>query len=168
MKKCNRCGADLDDGALFCPVCGAAYNEKKKKQGDSFGGTGGGSYDPRYGYIPDYAQNTAPIVEGRSRGIVVLSFIFPIVGLIIWYSCRYTRPGRAASAWDGALSGVCFGTPLIGAVLWYIWRFSRRDQAKMCGLAALIGVGFSLFYSILYAVMLLGFGVDPLFWMPLA
>ena len=139
-------------------MCGARYDEKKKKEKKN-DNSYGGSYNPRYGYIPNYSDNSAPILEGRSRWIVTISFIFPIVGLIIWYVCKYTRPGRSASAADGALAGVSFSSPLVGAVLWYVWRFTRRDKAKMCGFAALLGLGFTVALLIINCVMFYGFGV---------
>lgn len=152
MKKCHRCGADIDDVAIFCPLCGARYDEKTKNKKEKTSPSGG-SYDPRYGYIPEYAQYQEPMIEGRSRWLVVLGFVFPLVGLILWYVWKYSRPGRAASVADGALSGVCFGTPLVGAVLWYIWRYTRRDKSRMCGFAALIGLGFNVVTLILAGVL---------------
>ena len=160
MNTCNRCGANIDDGAIFCPLCGARYDEKAKRKNTRGTDTGsGGSYDPRYGYIPEYAQHFSPNLEGRSRWLVVLGFVFPFVGLILWYVWRFSKPGKAASAADGALSFACFSWPLLGAVLWYIWRFTRRDKAKMCGLSAIIGFIFNLALTGILVALVYGYGI---------
>lgn len=169
MKNCKNCGAQIDEGSIYCPYCGTRYDEKKKKekatQDSSFGS--GGSYDPKYGYIPNYSGTGTgyggPIYEGRSNWVAVLCFCFPIVGLILWYTWRFTKPGKADSAANGALAAVSFGSPIIGAALWHIWRYSRREQSKICGIAAIIGAIFALVYAVV-AVLLYQFcGIEIFF-----
>lgn len=163
MKNCKNCGAEIDEGSIYCPYCGSRYDEKKKKEKTSgFGNQGGGgSYDPRYGYIPNYSSPFGgPVFEGRSSGIAFLCFCFPLVGLILWYTWRFTKPGKSTSAANGALAAVSFGTPLIGAILWYIWRFTNRERARICSLAAIIGLIFSVVYAIIAYVVLEIYGIS--------
>lgn len=165
MKNCNNCGAEIDEGAIYCPYCGSRYNEKKKKDNGhtNTGNTGsGGSYDPKYGYIPDYGSYSggygggfgAPVeVAGSSIWIAILSFIFPIVGLILYYHWRFTKPGKAASAANGALASVSFGTPIVGLILWYVWKHTRPNMSKMCLTAAIVGIVFSIVASVFLTLM---------------
>lgn len=167
MKHCKNCGAEIDDGSIYCPFCGTRYDEKKKENkthSDSHT-SAGGSYDPRYGYIPDYSAGPfgSPAVKGGCRWVAWLSFAFPLVGLILFYVWRFKDPGKAESAADGALAAVSFGTPIIGAFLWYFWRFSRRDRSKMCGLCAILGVVFSVVYSIVASILYEIYGIQIFF-----
>ena len=160
MKNCNNCGAEIDEGAIYCPYCGSRYNEKKKPDNQNTNGTGtgsGGSYDPKYGYIPDYSNYGGGMygggfgapneVAGTSLWVMILSFALPLVGLILYYKWRFTDPGKAASAANGALASVCFGTHFLGFVLWYVWRISKPKTAKLCMIASVIGIVFSIVLS---------------------
>lgn len=165
MKNCNRCGAEIDEGAIFCPYCGSRYDERSQKKENTENNTGGGgSYDPKYGYIPNYStynpNNGYDHTVNRMGGsfwIAALSFFFPIVGVILWYMWKYTQPGKAASAAKGALVSVCFGTPLIGIILWFVWRHTRRELAKTCLIAGIIGA------ALVAIVQIVGLLLGPYF-----
>lgn len=135
MKYCKNCGAVIDDNAIFCSHCGSRINgDGPKINFDNFGGgfnTFGG-----YGYQP-FCDNQP------SKFIAIISFLFWQAGLLIWFFCRHTRPGKARSAAKGALSSACVGIPIVGAVLWILWKDdpSKQDYAKVCGISALVGVG---------------------------
>ena len=43
MSNCSKCGAELPDGANFCPACGKATAEKQRPQGKKSRGNGTGS-----------------------------------------------------------------------------------------------------------------------------
>lgn len=135
MKFCKNCGAQIDENAIFCSHCGSRINgDGPKINFDNFGGgfnTFGG-----YGYQPFY--DTQP-----SKFIAVISFMFWQAGLLIWFFCRHTRPGKARSAAKGALSSACVGMPIIGAVLWVLWKDdpNKQDYAKVSAISALVGAG---------------------------
>ena len=162
MKNCKNCGAEIDEGSIFCPYCGARYDEKtkKEKKTEKAEHTAGGSYDPRYGYIPDYGSYDAPIREGKSLWVAILAFVFPIVGLILWHTWKYSKPGKSESAANGALAGACFAMPIAGFLLWYMWKYRNPTQAKICGLSAIIGVVFSIVYTVVGYILFERFGVN--------
>ena len=104
MKYCTYCGSQLDDNALFCPNCGA-----KQSTNNANSTSGERSFFEEHAFGNTYSGRGAfssndPLVTERSRGITVLSFIFPIVGLILWLMWRYTKPGKATSAAKGVLT----------------------------------------------------------------
>ena len=142
MKYCKNCGAEIDENAIFCSHCGSRINgDGPKINFENFGGGynpygGGFNTFGGYNYPPYY--DTQP-----SKFIAVVSFIFWQVGLIIWFFCRHTRPGKARSAAKGALSSACVAMPIIGAVLWILWKddISKQDYAKVSAISALVGVG---------------------------
>lgn len=144
MKYCRNCGNPLDDNAIFCPRCGARSNgDGPNVNFDMYGG-----YNSGYGPVYD----TQP-----SRAIAVLSFIFWQVGLIIWFFCRRTRPGKAESAVKGALSSACVSMPLIGLVIWLLWGNdpTKRGYAKVAGISAIVGAGIYALFTVLSIVLIL-------------
>jgi hypothetical protein len=80
MKFCSHCGAEIDDDAVICIKCGC---QVAKIETGKIG------------------ANDKPSV-----GLAVLSFIFPIVGLILFLVWKNTRAKRAKSCGLGALVGV--------------------------------------------------------------
>ena len=154
MKYCKNCGAEIDDNAIFCSHCGTRANgDGPKINFDNFGG----GFNPygSYSYQPYY--DTAP-----SKLIAVLSFMFWQVGLLIWFFCRHTRPGKARSAAKGALSYACVSMPIVGAVLWILWKDdpTKRDYAKLSGISAIVGAGIYAFFIVMGIVLTLTGVVD--------
>lgn len=84
MKYCQHCGAQVDEKAVVCVKCGCALS----------------SYN-----IP----NTPDV---PSTGLNVLSFFFPIVGLILFavYNDKAPRKAKAAGKW--AIISVCISVGL--------------------------------------------------------
>lgn len=76
MKYCPNCGKELADEAVVCVNCGAAQA------------------------AAPMAVNDAP-----STGFAVLSFFFPLVGLILYLCWKDKTPLKAKSCGKGALIG---------------------------------------------------------------
>ena len=153
MKYCTYCGTQVEDNVQFCPNCGAkqSTNNANSTSGErsffeehAFGNSNGA-----YGAF----SSNDPLVTERSRGITVLSFVFPLVGLILWLMWRYTKPGKATSAAKGGLAALSFGYPLIGLIVWLVWKDTNPELAKPCGIAAIAGAIFSLALSIVIGVL---------------
>lgn len=82
---CKNCGAEIDDKAVVCPKCGVAV-----------------------GNIPNKpASNDAP-----NAGFMVLSFFFPLIGLILYLVWQNESPLKAKSCGKGALIGFIVGMVL--------------------------------------------------------
>ena len=63
-------------------------------------------------------NGTAAVEEGGTAGWAILSFFFPIVGLILFIVWKDSKPKSSKAAGKGALIGVIVGA--IFAVIWYI------------------------------------------------
>lgn len=153
MKFCKSCGNRIDENAIFCPSCGARVSGEGPTV--NYGPYGGGDPFGGYGRAPVY--DNAP-----SMLVAVISFIFWQAALVIWFFCRYNRPGKARSAVKGALSSVCFGMPVIGAVLWAIWKNDpvNRDYARVCSISAIVGAVFYALVILASVILTLTGAVD--------
>lgn len=78
MKFCSHCGAELNDNAAICLKCGCFTNA----------------------YIPNHQSADAP-----NAGFALLSFFFPVIGLVLYWVWLNTTPLRAKSCGKGALIG---------------------------------------------------------------
>lgn len=86
MKYCSHCGKEILDEAVVCPHCGCAVN----------------------------GSNNAVIGDDiPSTGLNILSFLIPIVGLILYLTLRDREPKKATAAGKWALIGVGVGVGLM-------------------------------------------------------
>ena len=92
MAYCKHCGAEINDGAAFCPKCGQAQSETAPQQ----------QTPPNWQQPP---QTPAPVGSG-SIGWGVLGFCIPVVGLILFLVWKDQKPKTAKVAGIGALIGV--------------------------------------------------------------
>ena len=75
MKFCTNCGNELIDDAVVCPKCGSIAG-RIKTVGDS-----------------------------RSKAWAIISFLFPVLGLILYLVWRDDRPLRSSSILKGLRAG---------------------------------------------------------------
>jgi predicted RNA-binding Zn-ribbon protein involved in translation (DUF1610 family) len=92
MLHCTSCGEMIPAGTQYCPKCGA-LNENAS----------------RYANV----QQDSP-----SAGFAVLSFFFPLIGLILYLVFKDQTPLKAKSCGMGALTG--FITSVIFTILFVI------------------------------------------------
>ena len=94
--KCKFCGKELQDGSTFCTSCGRSLNAAPPPKRP----IGGGGENKRVIVLPS---------DGPSFGFGLLSFLFPIVGLIlylVWRDKNRADAAKGRKAGKGALAGV--------------------------------------------------------------
>ena len=141
MKKCNYCGSQIDDYTIFCPNCGANQSDRHGGKRTFFDGN----------------FNTQPKGnDRRSFGLALLSFVLPLVGVILWYCWRFTRPESAMSCAKGAAAGASFASPLLGLVLYILLKdnYHYSEIGRLAGKCALIGVIVNVVLSVVLNIIL--------------
>ncbi len=131
---CKFCGQEIDEHAVICPKCGRVLNSSGIPQ-----------QQPQYQY-----QYAAPSPKTNTLAIVgfILSFIVPIVGLILSIigkkQIKATGEGGNGLATAGiVISSIDLGFSLLGAIIYLAVYGSMA--AAMCGAAG----GVSAFLPIL-------------------
>lgn len=116
---CKACGHEIPNDAAFCPSCGAPV------QSTSNAGAAPSPppYTPpvggQYGYVPPVPPVAPVSYEDADTLLKVASFLFPIVGIILYAVDRDKKPVSAKS---------CLKMGIIGLVVWVsvpilIWLF---------------------------------------------
>lgn len=75
---CSKCGAQIPDGAAFCPSCGAHQNSAQRPQ-QTQGYRGG--YENRAGQVPPYQGNQA-VPQTSSGGVKINTY--PMIAVILY------------------------------------------------------------------------------------
>ena len=107
MKICTACRSQLPDTYTACPKCGStslAFDQSTMNQGQPVmpGQPMVGMQQPMPG---PYVQ---PVQEKGSFGWAVLGFFIPIVGWILYFCWKNTKPGNAKMAGIGGIVGFLF------------------------------------------------------------
>ena len=89
MKNCEYCNAEIKDESKFCPYCGNTINDSDEEKEVVVTEVVDNNTDNKP-YI-----NTAPGIEGKTIALAVLSFIIPIVGFLLFFSWKNTKPRDA-------------------------------------------------------------------------
>lgn len=92
MKYCSKCGNPLADNDKFCGACGTSseYTESKEHE----------------------TSKTEEKEEHANAGLKVVSFLFPIVGLILYLVWMDEHKTKAKECGKMALISVCIGAGL--------------------------------------------------------
>lgn len=152
MKHCARCGAELDDNERFCRECGEPQdnsqqnyqeyqdyqqggyqgyqqdyqNYNQQNQGYQQGYPNQGYQQPyQDGYYNQYQQLANPD-DKSSVGFMILSFLVPFLGLILYAIWLKSFPQKAKSCLKGAVASIvfylvvvalCCGCGMVGSML---------------------------------------------------
>lgn len=81
MPYCNHCGAEVSDKAVVCPSCGVQIKP---------------------------LEGANPVVGSDNGGFGwgLLGFCIPIVGIILYFTWKSTKPNNAKAAGTGALIAI--------------------------------------------------------------
>jgi hypothetical protein len=95
---CHQCGKEVED-SNFCPYCGAQLKPEQSQQENN----------------QSVSQtNTQPLnqVQGDdapSTGFAIISFLFPVVGIILFAVWNKDYPQKANSCLKGVIAGLIAG-----------------------------------------------------------
>ena len=121
MAFCTYCGSPLDEGVKFCTNCGAAVEEAAPAVASAPVQESLPPFDQQPQQAPGYQQPSpqptfAPAGEAQtasddtgSIGGGILGFFIPLVGFILFFVWRNTKPQNARVSLIGAVIGLCLG-----------------------------------------------------------
>ena len=91
---CKFCGKEVNENASLCLNCGCAIEENV------------------------HVQQKSSRKDGTNAGFALLSFFFPIIGLLLWLIWKEEYPRLAKSCGKGALVGACVSlvSTIVGVV----------------------------------------------------
>ncbi len=121
MKKCNMCGSQLPDSYNACPNCGnqnlmadqSVQNQQMGGMQQPMPGQPMGGMQQQYGQPMPGQPMPGPVVQPIDNskgnfGWAVLGFLIPIVGWVLYFCWKNTKPGNAKMAGIGGIAGFCF------------------------------------------------------------
>ena len=91
---CKNCGKEIDDNAIVCIHCGSTVSDNPKK-----------------------SSSTQQIDEGATPALQILSFLIPLVGLILFIVYYQDNPTKANECGKMALIGFILGIVLYGCAV---------------------------------------------------
>lgn len=121
---CPKCGNNVDENMRFCGVCGTdvkAFEHQAQPQQNGYYEQNQ-QYNPNYSNqnYPNYNQYQTPPqkVDKPETLLNVLSFFFPIVGIILYFIERDSKPLRAKAALKWSL--ISIGVSVAFVILWML------------------------------------------------
>lgn len=125
MKFCGNCGQQLDDNATFCTNCNAVIGEPAAYQYAAQEPVQQPVQPQQPVYIPEpsaapYGAAPAPAnddpypISVTHKGFWSLGFFFGIVGLILYFVMKNSKPRLAKSALKGFIAGCILYGVVIG------------------------------------------------------
>ena len=115
---CPGCGNPYQPGQKFCTICGYRIPDMTQTAAGN-GPQPGAGYGPQagqpYGMPYPGGPRVNPVtgeVDAPNTGMMILSFFFPGIGLILWLVWKDTLPQKAQSCGKGALIGFIVGMVL--------------------------------------------------------
>lgn len=103
MAYCSQCGKELFEGEIFCSNCGNRVGKDPYSKPEQ-------ATAPTSAQMVNSGEQDVP-----STGLNVLSFFFPIVGLILYLVNMDSKPVMAKAIGKWALIGVAVG--VAGSIL---------------------------------------------------
>ena len=100
---CIKCGKEIEEGAAFCPACGASQQPQQP---------------PVQQPVQNWQQPVQQPAEESGIGWGILGFFIPLAGLVLFLVWKDTKPKSSKAAGVGALIsvGVSVTLSIISAV----------------------------------------------------
>lgn len=105
MKKCKHCNAQVDDETKFCPYCGEKLEEVVVED-NPYAQYNYQSNTSSSDYSQNYNSHQVQSDDAFNFGFAILSFFFPIVGLILFCVWNKESPKKAKGCGIAALISV--------------------------------------------------------------
>lgn len=110
---CPKCGANVDDRASFCPVCGTHLSEYGAQQpGNQRYGASNGGY-------------RAPISRRSIAVSIVLSFLTCGIYMLYWIYCIVTDLNTASGEVDDTSGGVVILLDIVTCSIYLLYWFYK-------------------------------------------
>lgn len=92
MMYCFKCGNKVDENAKFCPNCGTQLKNQEASRG----------------YEPIHQETSAQVNEEDAShfGFALLSFLIPVVGLVLFIIWNKEYPQKAKSCLKGFIANI--------------------------------------------------------------
>lgn len=118
--RCQNCGNEVADGVQYCPVCGNGIMMANPNMGYQQPMNQGYQQPMNQGYQQPMNQGYQPMNQGYQQpygfqnvnmedagvGMKILSFLFPIVGIIMYFVKKNEAPVYAKSCLTWGLIGL--------------------------------------------------------------
>lgn len=114
---CVHCGQQiLPNQVGFCPNCGAPLQNDAPNYG---------AVPPQYTPIPPYSTQPTVSYEDAETVLKIVCFFVPLVGIILYFIDRDTKPVSAKQCLKYTLigMGVSFGFALLAVFVWLFFVF---------------------------------------------
>lgn len=149
---CKKCSSKLKDGAKFCSNCGSKVEEElidnkeeeKKEEETIFCRNCGveipksSNVCPECGYklvtnnVTNTTNNTVSSNDGVENFLVIaVSFLIPIVGIVLWAALRNDNPKRAKNALIAALVSIVIAVLLVFLVMLFVITYAVSSSGGM-------------------------------------
>lgn len=89
---CYKCGNQVDENAKFCPNCGTQLNNQQTSH----------NYEPIYQESSSYVKED----DAPSFLFALLSFVIPVVGLVLFILWNKEYPQKAKSCLKGFVANI--------------------------------------------------------------
>lgn len=114
MKYCTRCGGEIFENEKFCRFCGASSLVNNQNAYANLQPT---NYNPQNNYSPYTTPYYGAVNPNEvNGGLVFLSFIIPLIGIILAITDRDKRPKESSACALAAFMSIVIGTVIFFAL----------------------------------------------------
>jgi uncharacterized membrane protein YvbJ len=118
---CSKCGSKLQEGTSFCTSCGTQVNQSsgapiQQQQYQAPPQQQVYQQPIQQNYQQPMQYNQQPLDDGKIGLAGIFCFLLPIIGIVLYFSWKNTKPLKAGKAMKFALAGIILGFAIRAAV----------------------------------------------------